>query len=481
VSPDTPTSCSSGASPGRRVAVVATADRDDRLTRLRDENARLRAELIALRSSRSYRLGRKLVRGTRRVVPNVVVSRLVGWPGPSGSTAVTARAGSAAPVIAASASPEVVLDTPAAPVAAAQVVEVAAQVVEVAAPADAEVPADAALPGLAQVVRPALVVPGAQAVVRHRPQVVPTDHRDVGAVPAGPIFVGGTGRSGTWALGRLFAAHPAWVTVHTELRFQADGPGILDVLAGREPPDAFAERIREHFLEVTGPGGRPKGLQLVASGRDVRRALERFRQRAVDDLADALGRLLLEIVEPYVRGRHGRGWSETTPGNVTVADALLTVLPGARLVHTVRDGRDVAASVVGMPWGPDRIEDALDWWASHVWAGHLGTVGADPARVLTVRLEELIHLDRQRQIDRLLGFAGFEVDAPLRAYFDREIDAGRAHVGRWRAQVDAAGRDRVDRRYRELLARLSDAGAACLPADPEAVDDLAMATDVPRA
>jgi len=472
---------------------VATADRDDRLTRLKDENARLRAELTALRASRSYRLGRRLVRGTRRVVPNVVVSRLVARAGPSGARAPGARARSAAPATGAPSPPAVVLDPPPAPVDAAPVVDMPAPIdaaaatdravpAPVEAPADAvEAPVDVAVPALREVVRPSLAVPGAQAVVRRRPQVVPTDHRDVGAVPTGPIFVGGTGRSGTWALGRLFAAHPAWVTVHTELRFQSDGPGILDVLAGREPPDVFADRIRTNFLEVTGPGGRPKGLQLVATGRDVRRALERFRQRADDDLADALGRLLIEIVEPYVRGRHGRGWSETTPGNVTVADALLTVLPAARLVHTVRDGRDVAASVVGMPWGPDRIEDALDWWAAHVWAGHLGTVGADPARVLTVRLEELIHLDRARQIDRLLAFAGFEVDAPLRTYFDREIDAGRAHVGRWRAQVDAAARDRIDRRYRELLDRLADAGVTCLPAVPEAVDELAMATDVPTA
>ncbi|MFA9432302.1 sulfotransferase [Egicoccus sp. AB-alg2] len=441
-------------SPGVEGGVVGMSERD-RIAALERQNARLQRKLDALRSSTALRVGETIVGTAQRVLPTSVVDRIRARR-PGGADPAAGPAGAAVPAGTAGA-PE---------------------------PSTAAVPAArgvAELPTFEVTERPSFPAPGEQAVSRRRPQITPTDHGDVGAVPDGPIFVGGTGRSGTWVIGRLLHAHPAWVTIHTELRYQADGPGIVDVLAGRETPEAFAERVSATFLDVIGPSGKPKGLQVVAGGGEVRRALQRFVQRAESDVADALGQLLLEVVEPFVRGREGLGWSETTPGNVRVADALLTVLPKAKLIHTIRDGRDVAASVAKMPWGPNSIERALDWWAGRVWAGHLGTVGADQSRLLRVRLEELVHLDRDRQLERLVSFTGFEDDKPMRAYFEKHINATRGNVGRWRNQVDAAERDRVDRRYRDLLGRLEAAGVTHLPTPPDAVDELAAPQGVPTA
>lgn len=299
-------------------------------------------------------------------------------------------------------------------------------------------------------------------------QVLPTS-----GLPDGPIFVGGTGRSGTWVIGRMLRHHPHWHTLHTELRFHAVPSGFVSVLDGSVSPERFAEKVERKWFRISGGSGNAKGLQIICAAHELQRALRTFVKRAEKDVPRALGELLLQVTEPYVRGRGAVGWTETTPYNAHAAHALLTALPNARLVHTVRDGRDVASSVTSMQWGPASMEEALDWWANRVLQASLGVAAADPNRVLTVRLEELIHLEREQTYAHLLEFLGFADHEGVRRYFDEQIDSKRGNVGRWRKQVEKRERDRIDGRYRELLDELAERGMNVLPTEPERVDELA--------
>ena len=44
------------------------------------------------------------------------------------------------------------------------------------------------------------------------------------------------------------------------------------------------------------------------------------------------------------------------------SSAISELLPGAKFIHMIRDGRDVACSVVLEKWGPDEHFEALEWW-----------------------------------------------------------------------------------------------------------------------
>jgi hypothetical protein len=294
-----------------------------------------------------------------------------------------------------------------------------------------------------------------------------------GGLPRGPVFVGGTGRSGTWVIGRMLRHHPHWSMVHTELRFHSVPGGFVSVLDGTVTPERYAEKVEQKWFRISGGTGNAKGLQLLAARFETQQALARFVDRAETDIPWALGELLTELIEPFARGRRAVGWTETTPYNAHAAHALLTALPEARLVHTVRDGRDVASSVTSMAWGPDTIEEALDWWAGRVLQASQGVAAADPRRVLTVRLEELVHLQREASYTRLLEFLGFEDHEDVRRYFDEQVDSRRGNVGRWRKQVEKSERDRIDGRYRELLDELAERGMTVLPTEAERVDELA--------
>lgn len=291
-------------------------------------------------------------------------------------------------------------------------------------------------------------------------------------VPSGPVFVGGTGRSGTWVLGRLFGTHPQWVTVHTELRFHSAPPGFASVLLGKKTPEEYAEIVERKWFGTRGGTGKPKGLQLILAGHELQQLLKRFVETARDDVPAALGGLLLDAMQPYVRGRGALGFTETTPDNAAAADSLTAVLPSARVVHVVRDGRDVAASVAGMPWGPNDPHGGLDWWSKRLSRVNRAFGAADPERVCTIRLEELLALDREATFTRLVSFAGFSEDS-LRGYFDARMNPTEGNVGRWRREMTRAEQDKFNARYQRILDKLASKGVECLPTPPEQVDELA--------
>lgn len=61
--------------------------------------------------------------------------------------------------------------------------------------------------------------------------------------------------------------------------------------------------------------------------------------------------------------RHGRNaWGDKTPHYLGDVDRLVRLFPDARFIHIVRDGRDVALSLLQKPWGPANIIQCAQYW-----------------------------------------------------------------------------------------------------------------------
>jgi hypothetical protein len=324
--------------------------------------------------------------------------------------------------------------------------------------------------GSGRTVRIVPVAPGRPVAVAPVHVTVPPTAFE-GEVPDTPLFVGGTGRSGTWALGGLLGQHPAMVTVHTELRFHAEQRAFSRLLDGSLSPDTYADEFLDRYYGLISPrDGTAKGLQLVVSRWEAKRAVAAFRRRAVQDLPAAMGALVHRLVDPYARARRAAGWVETTPRNAAVADALTAVLPRAHVLHIVRDGRDVAASMASMAWGPDDPVAALDLWAKGLRDSDASFRGADPARVHVVRFEDLVVRDRARTLGGLLDALGMHDRDRIERQFESKLDPARANIGRWRRDVGADVAAAVEARYRAVLDELADEGVGCLPVPPDELE-----------
>jgi Sulfotransferase family len=270
------------------------------------------------------------------------------------------------------------------------------------------------------------------------------------AVSLPPILIGGTGRSGTSITARLLGRHPAYHALPFEVRFLAASGGLCDLVDGRTSVMAFERKLLGLWYErVEG-----RGLHQITDRETIRAAVRELDAGLATDPLGAARRFAHRLLDAPAVAAGKAGWLEDTPSTMRTASRLATILPEARFVHLVRDGRDVAASVLRRSWGPDEALEGLRWWASNLDRSFAQAAAVPGDRVLTVRMEALFRTDREATYRRLLAFLDLDDEPPLRAFFDDDAPAGRAHLGRWRRDIPEADRPAFEALYRELAGPL---------------------------
>jgi hypothetical protein len=198
------------------------------------------------------------------------------------------------------------------------------------------------------------------------------------------IFVGGEGRSGTTLLRVMLDAHPA-IACGPESHFLVD-------------PEF--ERFHRHFR-----------------GKWWKRA-EGYGYGAaeIDDLFREFAR---NWFETYMRRQGTRRWADKTPQTIRILPYLWELFPTAKFVHMIRDGRDVACSIVPQRWGPDNVKDAARRWVSCIEAGVKQR--GDAERYMEIRYEDLV-LHAERELRRLCAWIGEPFDPAMLDYHAKDHD-----------------------------------------------------------
>ena len=217
-------------------------------------------------------------------------------------------------------------------------------------------------------------------------------------------FVVGCARSGTTLLRAMLDSHPA-LAIPPESYFVA----------------TFARR-RHRF----GPGGgfdREAFVEALCSDRW-------FRGWGVDD---ALVRTAIARERPmdaahairvvygvYASSRGKPRYGDKTPTYVFSMRSIGSVLPESRFVHLIRDGRDVAGSLVssGMRFAPTDIGRALLFWERRVVAGRRQGRKLGMHRYREVRYEDLIE-DPEATLRGLSAFLELEYQPDMLRYHER--------------------------------------------------------------
>lgn len=205
------------------------------------------------------------------------------------------------------------------------------------------------------------------------------------------IFIGGCSRSGTTLLGAMLGAHPACITT-PESHFK------MNVLRAQgQPPDqidarAALDHINRHW--------RYKIWHMPLDPADL----------PGDVVGTTYGSLLNWIVTCYA-GREGKSggaiWVDHTPENITYARTLLDLFPAAKIVHIIRDGRGVAASIMPLDWGPNTIIRAAHWWIENVSYGLALETMQDEQVVFRLKYEDLV-IQPEAMLRRLCDFLGLD-------------------------------------------------------------------------
>jgi len=227
---------------------------------------------------------------------------------------------------------------------------------------------------------------------------------------AEPLFIGGTGRSGTSRMVKVLGSHRDVHPIEWESRFIVDAGGLEDLareLTVEYDPYAAADAILRlsHMFDQYIPGRtatvfRGWGLVDEIGANQYWTAVDRlfaelcwyefepktyparyrygqvaylpderptqrfvvgryFRDRA--ELIAVLRGFVASLFDPLARAAGKRTWVEKTPFNVLSVPFLLELFPDARVIHMIRDPLYVVASHLHQSWAPDDLEGVLNW------------------------------------------------------------------------------------------------------------------------
>jgi hypothetical protein len=226
-----------------------------------------------------------------------------------------------------------------------------------------------------------------------------------------PIIVGAP-RSGTTLLRLMLDAH-------SELAI----PPETGFLSAAEKLSAKGDKLHERFLDgiVNHAGPLSSWPDFEVSTTEFKAALDEIEPFNISDGYRAFYRLYA--------ARHGKlRWGDKTPSYCHYLEAIRRVLPEARFIHIIRDGRDAALSLRRMWFSPGwEIETQAAYWRGCVLAARRAGCGRDD--YLEVRYEDLV-LNTRETLERICSHVDLTYEDEMLNYHKRAPERLKEHKGR---------------------------------------------------
>jgi hypothetical protein len=188
-----------------------------------------------------------------------------------------------------------------------------------------------------------------------------------------PFFIIGAGRSGTTLLRLILAGHSR-----------------LDI-----PPETWFIQSLVRELPLTGeltPGQVDRAVTIMTDHYrwpDMEIAVDDLRRWVMDlpgpRLVDIINLVFCRHLASTGKSRFG----DKTPVYIEIVPQLATLYPGAKFIHVIRDGRDVAISRIDVDWERYYERDRFAWTLA--MAKHWECMASPYAgQMLEVRYEDLV-------------------------------------------------------------------------------------------
>ena len=212
-----------------------------------------------------------------------------------------------------------------------------------------------------------------------------------------PIFIVGVQRSGTTLLAAMLAAHSR-LSCGPETHFfrklpSADAQRLCAADTWPQPAADFVASIRH-----TGFVSNESKTLLDKYQIDPSRIVAYLREQP-----PSIAQVLASVTVPYMEARKKQRWVEKTPDHLLCADAIRQHFPDSPIIRIVRDPRDVALSLMKVPWGAKTFVEGVFHW-DRLDRGSRDFFASD-RRSFTIRFEDLVSSPTET-LKRVCDFIG---------------------------------------------------------------------------
>jgi hypothetical protein len=256
-------------------------------------------------------------------------------------------------------------------------------------------------------------------------------------VNAPPFFIVGSGRSGTTLLRMILVSHSRlWIPPETWYLNQMGDMLDLDRPLVPQEVERVVQIMTRHY----------RWPDLELSADEFRSAVAKMTSPFLSDIVEW-------VYLEHLKRSGKRRWGDKTPGYIELVPQLAHLFPGAKFIHVIRDGRDVAKSFQARRWSGRWLHQNADEWLMAMGYGERWKKSPYAGAFYEVRYEDLVR-DQEREVRRVCELLGEEYEPQMLSWqsdVEKQVPAREAHIHEKLGRAPSA--EDVDRWQREMSAR----------------------------
>jgi hypothetical protein len=314
-----------------------------------------------------------------------------------------------------------------------------------------------------------------------------------------PIFIGGTGRSGTTIIAKMLGRHSKIYTYPLETRFIIDPDGLIDLvpaLSTSWSPYIGSKAIKrfKYIMSALGKNRtqikrginyflkkcnyfpqRYDGIQLtkIMGKNGYENTVKKFIDKLIDTefkgywcgtdsftisptiispklfLKEEILHLSTQFIDDLfglvLKKENKKYYVDHTPYNILHGDFLKELFPDLKLVHIYRDMRDVICSYKTKKWGGNESRDVV-FRLKNIYLHWKKIIETLPRNnYYEMKFENVIN-NPEMELKNLFQFLNIEFEKNI-----LDIDLSKGNVGRWKEDLNNEEKSFVKKELKHIL------------------------------
>ncbi|MGI9285425.1 MAG: sulfotransferase family protein [Pseudomonadales bacterium] len=220
-----------------------------------------------------------------------------------------------------------------------------------------------------------------------------------------PFFIFGSPRSGTSLLSRMLDSHELLVVPNETLIFKMFSSTLRfygDLSAIENQQELLRDILKTRVIGYWTP------------------------KPIFEDIAPLITKpgfagVIEAIICSTAKHKQLAAWGEKSPGHVFYWEQIKQAFPDSKVVHIVRDGRDVATSIINARMGPKTYYAAAKMWKSYLEAIEQIKSDCPAGDFVEIKYEELLAEPREN-LERICGILGVPYSDSMLNFHEKDTN-----------------------------------------------------------